>query len=107
MARRTREEWRELCSASYASGMTARAFAAAVGVNANTLSWWRWQLRSELAPRSPRFVEVADAPAESLADVRDVVDDQTPDLCVEVGDVRMTFNALPPAGWLADVLSRC
>ena len=107
MARRTRDEWRQLCSASYASGMTARAFAAAVGVNANTLSWWRWQLRSELAPEPPRFVEVASGPATNVADAHDAVVDGAAELCVEVGDLRMTFRALPPAGWLADVLARC
>ena len=100
MARRTRDEWREICAESYASGMTVRAFAAAAGVNPNTLSWWRCQLRDELVFGGARFVEV------SPATVRADADDRTVPLSMEVGELRLTFNALPPTDWLAELFAR-
>src|SRR5438105_5769662 len=45
------------------SGLTAKEFAAEIGVNANTLSQWRWRLAKEAREceagnQPPRFVEV-------------------------------------------------
>lgn len=49
------------------SGLTAKEFAAEIGVNANTLAHWRWRLSTRTAPRpraaarstpAPAFVEV-------------------------------------------------
>lgn len=50
-ARRVRE-WEE-------SGQSAGAFARGAGLNARTLSWWRWKL-SQQVPEG--FVEVTSAP---------------------------------------------
>lgn len=100
MRRRGRSEWRELCAAREASGLTARAFAEQAGVNWNTLSWWGWRLRREArldgAP-APGFVEVvAAAPARTTAA-----------LVVRVGALTLEFGSLPPAAWLAEVAARC
>jgi transposase-like protein len=44
--RRSRAEWAELVVRFEASGQSASAFAARHGLNANTLKWWRSQLRA-------------------------------------------------------------
>lgn len=47
MRRRTRGEWAELVSELRESGLTVAEFAMRRKLNANTLSWWRTQLRHE------------------------------------------------------------
>lgn len=97
--RRSRGQWRELCSAHAASGLTARAFAELAGVNRHTLNWWRWTLRregrSEVAAGAG-FVEVVEAVGGARARVR-----------VLAGGVVLEFEALPPAAWVAELASRC
>lgn len=52
-----------------ASGLSCEEYARQAGINANTLSWWRWKLRSEgvklegsRQPRAAeRFVEITEA----------------------------------------------
>ena len=39
-----RGHWRRLVSAWASSGMTREEFATRAGVNAGTLSWWKWKL---------------------------------------------------------------
>jgi transposase-like protein len=65
MARSRREVWVGRVERWIASGQSARAFAAQIGVNANTLANWRWKLResevsreSSVAPTAMAFVEV-------------------------------------------------
>jgi len=47
MARATRQEWAERVSRWQSSGLTAQAFAEEAGLNAATLSYWKYQLRRE------------------------------------------------------------
>lgn len=65
MARTRREAWVKHVAAWRDSGLSARQFAARVGVNAKTLSFWKWKLEAEAgaATKRPAFVEVTDAVA--------------------------------------------
>lgn len=47
MARAGREVWAKRVERWRESGLTAKEYAAEVGVNANTLSHWGWRLRGE------------------------------------------------------------
>ena len=94
MTRRTREEWRRLCAGSFDSGMTVRAYAERHGVNANTLSWWRSQLRDELD--SPSFVEIATGTSSPSGGSE-----------VTVRSVVISLDSLPPAAWVAELAARC
>jgi hypothetical protein len=68
MARETREVWARRVRRWKKSGLTAKDFAAREGVNAKTLSYWRWKLgarppvesRRSQNPKTTRasFVEV-------------------------------------------------
>jgi len=66
MARETREIWKKRVERWADSGLTAKEFAAEVGVNVHTLTHWKWRLSGELAARpatvaafeTPSFVEV-------------------------------------------------
>jgi transposase-like protein len=63
MARARRETWERRVAAWRDSGLTAREFAARIGVNANTLANWKWKLDSEdrASEKGPAFVEVTEA----------------------------------------------
>lgn len=50
MARRTRETWKQYVAAWQESGLTAKQFAARIGVNANSLAHWKWRLGAESEP---------------------------------------------------------
>jgi hypothetical protein len=75
-ARATREEWSKRVERWHESGLTAQEFAAELGVNPRTLTYWKWVLtkgpardqatRSKTATAVP-FVEVGQTP--SRADV--------------------------------------
>ena len=66
MARESRDIWKKRVERWVDSGLSAREFAAEIGVNVHTLTHWKWQLgqqtgRPEAAqvPRAPpSFVEV-------------------------------------------------
>lgn len=66
MARETRQVWAKRVERWIDSGLTAREFAAEIGVNPNTLASWRWRLGEEAGPPArqgpgtavPPFVEV-------------------------------------------------
>lgn len=45
-AKRSRVEWEQLVAELEDSGEAIGRFAAARGVNRNTLAWWRWRTRS-------------------------------------------------------------
>jgi transposase len=51
MGRTSREIWAKRVARWKDSGLTATAFATQVGISANSLSWWKWRLGSEV--RSP------------------------------------------------------
>ncbi len=73
MARETRETWKKRVERWANSGRTAKEFAAQIGVNPQTLTYWKWRLSSEATPTPraaavpaiPSFVEVV---APLLAD---------------------------------------
>ena len=65
MARETREVWKKRVERWAESGLSAREFAAELGINVHTLTHWKWRLAGELAARpatvaveAPAFVEV-------------------------------------------------
>lgn len=58
MARETRETWKKRVERWAHSGRTAKEFAAEIGVNAHTLTYWKWRLSSE-ATRHPRVAATA------------------------------------------------
>lgn len=82
MARETREIWKKRIERWSDSGLTAKEFAAEIGVNVHTLTHWKWQLSAEArGPQertpaaTPSFVEVVaplvgHAPPASLAAVQ-------------------------------------
>jgi hypothetical protein len=60
-----REKWRGLVRRWKESGLTCDEFAARAGINAGTLSYWKWRLGKEDGPKratrkseAPVFVEV-------------------------------------------------
>lgn len=72
--RRTREDWGELIERWGRSGLTARAFAAEAGVNAHTLTYWKWRLRKDTrSPTLSGFVEVVASSSERAAEPLEVV----------------------------------
>lgn len=47
-----RETWAKRVERWKDSGLSAKEFAAELGINARSLSWWRWQLsKTDTAPR--------------------------------------------------------
>ena len=66
MTRTRREVWRQRVEAWKSSGLTAKEYAAKVGVDPGTLAHWKWQFGVEARARgapapSPAFVEVVAA----------------------------------------------
>jgi hypothetical protein len=77
MGRDARATWAKRVERWRASGLSAREFAAELGVNARTLTYWKWKLGSEPHAESSRraeFVEVV-APAcdETVCEQLEVV----------------------------------
>lgn len=75
MTKTTEAKWRRLITAQEKSGLTVREFAAARGITATTLYWWRSKLRRDGAELVP--VEVVEHD-----EVRD--DHGTPAPCFEL-----------------------
>ena len=46
MDRTSREEWAKRVERWSDSGLTAKEYAAEIGIKAHTLSWWKWRLSS-------------------------------------------------------------
>jgi transposase len=68
MERASRETWTKRIERWKDSGLTAKEFAAEIGINAHSLSWWRWRLESvpSATPRTRRRARKANkAPAIS------------------------------------------
>jgi len=69
MAREGRDVWAKRVERWCDSGLTAREYAAEIGVNANTLQNWRWklsQLRSPSAARPQRRRQNSEKTSERL-----------------------------------------
>ena len=73
MGRETRSTWQTRVERWSESGLTAAEFAAEIGVNARTLTYWKWKLGSERSGEkrgqkrhrseiAPTFVEVVPRP---------------------------------------------
>lgn len=78
MGRASRETWQKRVERWGASGLTAGEFASEIGVNARTLTYWKWKLASRLGADgrpgrrgqreiSPTFVEVMAAAASAVS----------------------------------------
>ena len=78
MGRASRETWQKRVERWGASGLTAAEFAPEIGVNARTLTYWKWKLGSvvtgERHPQrgrgpepEPTFVEVIPAPLSTVS----------------------------------------
>lgn len=102
MARVGREVWVKRVERWRESGLTAKEYAAEVGINANTLTHWRWQLRgagrrkkgrrgAEGAPARVDWVEVVAAPDGAI---------RSPATAMEVAP------AVRPGGWFELVVGR-
>jgi len=79
MGRDTRELWSKRVERWKDSGLSAREFASEMGINAQTLSYWRWRLgkKTDRAPakRKPAtFIEVIAPPS----DAEDLVETAAP-----------------------------
>ncbi len=57
VTRRSRAQWAELVKAWEKSGETAAAFAAALGLKPQTLSWWKWRLAARGRTEPTRSVD--------------------------------------------------
>lgn len=91
----TRDEWAKRVKRWEASGLDAEVFAAREGLVAKQLVWWRWKLRSTLAPSSPepRFlpVRVVDSAA------RAVPTDATIEIALPNGRIVRVSSGFDPA----------
>jgi transposase-like protein len=72
MGQDTRELWWKRVERWKDSGLSAREFASEMGINAQTLSYWRWRLGKKAAKapekrKATAFVEVVAEPAAELA----------------------------------------
>lgn len=62
--RRSAKEWERLIGELERSGQSAATFARARGIRSETLTWWRWRLRSQ---KKRRPVRVKAAPVKLVA----------------------------------------
>ena len=63
MARDAREVWAKRVEQLADSGLTAKEFAAEIGVNANTLAGWKWRLSSRQCSSELRSERTRRGPA--------------------------------------------
>jgi transposase len=54
MDRTTREDWAKRVERWKDSGLSAKEFAAEVGISARSLTWWKWRLGSPVAVTAKR-----------------------------------------------------
>lgn len=54
MDRTSREEWAKRVERWGDSGLTAKEYAAEIGIKAHTLSWWKWRLSSDTPAQGRR-----------------------------------------------------
>ena len=82
MARASAAEWAKRVDRWDKSGMTAKAFAAKTGINASTLSYWKWKLANEAGRRTrrrPRRDAAQSAGAAALEQSRAQTPDRSPE----------------------------
>lgn len=65
MRRATRQTWATRVEAWQKSGMTAREYAAEIGVNPKTLSYWKWRFRREAEEPAAQQPGASDAEQSS------------------------------------------
>jgi transposase len=53
MGRESRETWATRVERWKDSGLTAKEYAMEIGVNAHSLTWWKWRLSSMVATSGP------------------------------------------------------
>lgn len=104
-ARRSRGQWREICAAYAASGMTAAAYAAQHDLNPSTLAWWKSELHRSgdrvATPQSrDHFVEVVGEPVDREVDRRCTV-------TIRLGQAELFIEGLPSAAWLHELIATC
>jgi hypothetical protein len=107
MARESREVWRKRVERWRASGLTAREFAAEIGVNGNTLQHWGWLLQQE----EPRSRPAARRAAEDGSGFVEVVAAEAPRPPTVAQDaievvIRDRIRVRISGGFDADVLRR-
>jgi len=68
MGHERREVWAKRVERCVDSGLTAKEFAAEVGVNASTLAHWRWRLGTRTTP-GPRTAARTSAAAPAFVEV--------------------------------------
>ncbi|MEO0601507.1 MAG: transposase [Myxococcota bacterium] len=85
--KRSREQWRQIVEDYESSGMSAAAFARQEGLNRNTFSWWRTQLRKEARTSGARLtlVSVSDAATRRRTEPVVIRFADGTELCVPVG----------------------
>lgn len=69
MARETRSIWTKRVERWRTSGLTARQFAAEIGVNAGTLTFWKWKLGSEARGERRKGGRPPTAPAATFVEL--------------------------------------
>jgi transposase len=112
MERTSREAWAKRVERWRDSGLTAKEYAAEVGVNAHSLSWWKWRLSSgaksrKRAPRTrrPTTPSVTTSPLTFVEVTSSVVHESLEVVLPSSIRIRVpaTFDA-PTLGRLLDVL---
>ena len=91
----TEQRWRVHVAAWAKSGLTCKAYAAKVGINSRTLTWWKSKLGEAVAPAP--FVEVTSQVAAMAGPESGVVE-------LVVGHVVVRLRGLVDADALARVL---
>jgi hypothetical protein len=67
MERTSREEWAKRVERWRDSGLTAAEYAAELGINGHSLSWWKWRLAGKPAKRGPTRRSSSRRPPVSVA----------------------------------------
>lgn len=107
MQRETREVWAKRVERLRDSGLSVKQFASETGVNAHTLSWWRYQLgaqakKQEARPSSPKRRQARSPKASSMTFVELATTTSTPLAVVLAGGREIRV----PVGFDAATLER-
>jgi transposase len=109
MERTSREAWAKRVERWRDSGLTAKEYAAKVGVKAHSLSWWKWRLSSGATwrKRSPRTRRVTADPLTFVEMTSPLVHESLEVVLPSSIRIRVpsTFDA-PALGRLLDLLER-
>ena len=95
MKHRKIEDGRALVGAYLASGKSALAFSREAGCSFPALQYWKKRVKDleAVQSESKRFVEVSKGAAFARV------------MTVEIGGVRLSFDALPTAAWLSSLMA--